>query len=225
MEAIKGKKETRRNFVKTAGRIIIAAPVVALPIILSKKTDASGYVWQIDPYKCTSCEQCRTACVMTPSAAKCTNAFPMCGYCDFCPGFLRQGAKTYNTAAENQLCPTGAIVRKFVEEPYFEYTIDEKLCDGCSKCVKACADFGNGSLYLQIMHNLCLNCNQCRIARICPSDAVIRVPATEPYIRKELKKGVQPKVAGGRIIKRQQVFPPVAVNPSGVKGSKHNVKI
>ncbi len=107
----------------------------------------------------------KPACVMTPSAVKCTNAFPMCGYCDFCPGFLRQGAKTFNTAAENQLCPTGAIKRKFVEEPYFEYTIDEKLCDGCSKCVKGCADFGNGSLYLQIMHNLCVNCNQCRIAR------------------------------------------------------------
>jgi electron transport complex protein RnfB len=111
----------------------------------------------------------------------------MCGYCDFCPGYLRQGAKTYNTAAENQLCPTGAINRKFVEEPYFEYTINETLCDGCSKCVKGCTNFGNGSLYLQIMHNLCVNCNQCSIARNCPSDAVIRVPASEPYIRKELK--------------------------------------
>lgn len=186
----KNKPETRRSFVKTTGRLILAAPVLALPVILSRKTDVKGYVWQIDPYKCTSCEQCRTACVMTPSAVKCTNAFPMCGYCDFCPGFLRQGAKTYNTAAENQLCPTGAIVRKFVEEPYFEYTIDEKLCDGCSKCVKACASFGNGSLYLQIMHNLCVNCNHCAIARICPSDAVIRVPATEPYIRKELRSPI-----------------------------------
>jgi electron transport complex protein RnfB len=112
----------------------------------------------------------------------------MCGYCDFCPGYLRQGAKTYNTGAENQLCPTGAIKRKFIEEPYFEYTIDEKLCDGCSKCVKGCVDFGNGSLYLQIMQNLCVGCNQCAIARKCPSDAVIRVPATEPYIRKETRK-------------------------------------
>jgi electron transport complex protein RnfB len=124
---------------------------------------------------------------MTPSAVKCTNAFPMCGYCDFCPGYLRQGVKTFGTAAENQLCPTGAIKRKFVEEPYFEYTIDETLCDGCSKCVKGCTNFGNGSLYLQIMHNLCVNCNQCAIARNCPSDAVIRVPASEPYLRKELK--------------------------------------
>lgn len=194
------KSESRRNFVKTAGKLLVAVPVLALPVILSKKTDVKGYVWQIDPYKCTSCEQCRSACIMTPSAVKCTNAFPMCGYCDFCPGFLRQGAKTFNTAAENQLCPTGAIVRKFVEEPYFEYTIDEKLCDGCSKCVKGCRDFGNGSLYLQVMHNLCVNCNQCRIARICPSDAVIRVPAEEPYIRKELKQSTSP-VIGKALVK------------------------
>ncbi|HUX97606.1 MAG TPA: hypothetical protein VMV47_17870 [Bacteroidales bacterium] len=188
MKEKKDKQESRRDFVKTAGRILVAAPVLALPVILFKKTDVKGFIWQIDPYKCTSCELCKSSCVMTPSAVKCTNAFPMCGYCDFCPGFLRQGAKTYNTAAENQLCPVGALKRKFVEEPYFEYTIDEKLCDGCSKCVKGCYDFGNGSLYLQIMHNLCVNCNQCAIARVCPSDAIIRVPAEDPYIRKELKK-------------------------------------
>ena len=187
MDDEKQNSETRRSFVKTAGRIILAAPVIALPVILTSKADAKGFVWQIDPYKCTSCELCKTNCVLTPSAVKCMNAFPMCGYCDFCPGYLRQGAKTFNTSAENQLCPVGAIKRKFVEEPYFEYTIDESLCDGCSKCVKGCADFGTGSLYLQIMLNLCVNCNQCRIATLCPSDAVIRVSADEPYKRKELK--------------------------------------
>jgi len=185
MKDINKKKGTRREFVKAAGRIAVAIPIVTLPVILAKKSNVKGYVWQIDPLKCTACELCRTSCVMTPSAAKCTNAFPMCGYCDFCPGFLRQGAKKYTTAAEDQLCPTGAITRKFVEEPYFEYTIDEKLCDGCSKCVKGCGDFGNGSLYLQIMHNRCLNCNECAIARKCPSDAVVRIPATQAYIRKD----------------------------------------
>jgi electron transport complex protein RnfB len=187
MEEQKNKQQSRRAFVRSAGKLLVAVPVLVLPVILARKTYATGYVWQIDPYKCTSCELCKTSCVKTPSAAKCTNAFPKCGYCDFCPGYLRQGVKTFNTAAENQLCPTGAIKRKFIEEPYFEYTIDETLCDGCSKCVKGCADFGNGSLYLQIMHNLCVNCNHCAIARKCPSDAVIRVPANEPYIRKELK--------------------------------------
>jgi Na+-translocating ferredoxin:NAD+ oxidoreductase subunit B len=187
MEKQNIKNKSRRDFVKTAGRLIVAAPVLVLPVILSKKTFAAGYLWQIDPYKCTYCELCKSSCVMTPSAVKCTNAFPKCGYCDLCPGYLRQGVKTFDTAAENQLCPTGAIKRKFIEEPYFEYTIDESLCNGCSKCVKGCADFGNASLYLQIMHNLCVNCNSCSIARDCPSDAVIRVPADDPYIRKELK--------------------------------------
>jgi Na+-translocating ferredoxin:NAD+ oxidoreductase subunit B len=192
MKERKSKSGSRRDFVKTAGKLLMAAPVLALPVILARKTDVKGYVWQIDPYKCTSCELCRTSCVMTPSAVKCTNAFPMCGYCDFCPGYLRQGAKTFNTSAEDQLCPTGAIIRKFVEEPYFEYSIDETLCNGCSKCVKGCADFGNSSLYLQIMHNKCVNCNQCAIARVCPSDAVMRVPATDPYIRKELINNIPP---------------------------------
>ncbi len=90
-------------------------------------------------------------------------------------------------AAENQLCPTGAIRRKFVEEPYYEYTIDHELCIGCGKCVKGCNTFGNGSLYLQVDHSVCLNCNDCAIARTCPSDAFVRVPAKQAY----LPKGVE----------------------------------
>ena len=43
--------------------------------------------------------------------------------------------------------PDRAIRRTFVEEPYFEYTIDERLCIGCGKCVKGCNTFGNGSLF------------------------------------------------------------------------------
>lgn len=180
----KNKYQSRRDFVRTAGKILVASPLLVLPVLLVRKTNVKGYVWQIDPYKCTQCGQCKTNCVLTPSASKCTHAFKMCGYCDLCGGFLRQGAKTISTAAENQLCPTGAIKRRFIEEPYFEYTIDEKLCDGCAKCVKGCGDFGNGSLYMQIRHDICVNCNECSIARTCPSNAVIRVPADQPYIRK-----------------------------------------
>jgi electron transport complex protein RnfB len=180
----KNKYQSRRDFVRTAGKILVTSPLLVLPVLLVRKTNVKGYVWQIDPYKCTQCGQCKTNCVLTPSASKCTHAFQMCGYCDLCGGFLRQGAKTISTGAENQLCPTGAIKRRFVEEPYFEYTIDEKLCDGCAKCVKGCGDFGNGSLYMQIRHDICVNCNECSIARTCPSNAVIRVPADQPYIRK-----------------------------------------
>jgi Na+-translocating ferredoxin:NAD+ oxidoreductase subunit B len=182
------KYQSRRNFVKKAGKIAVMAPLAIIPAALLKKTSLSGYVWQIDPFKCTQCGQCKTNCVLTPSASKCVHAFQMCGFCDLCGGYLRQGVKTISTGAENQLCPTSAITRKFVEEPYFEYTINEDLCDGCAKCVKGCGDFGNGSLYMQIRHNLCVNCNDCSIARTCPSDAVIRVPAVTPYLQKDKGK-------------------------------------
>jgi electron transport complex protein RnfB len=185
MKDKKNKYQSRRDFVRRTGKVLIVAPLAVLPAALSKKTIASGYVWQIDPFKCTQCGQCKTNCVQTPSAVKCVHAFVMCGYCDLCGGYLRQGVKTISTGAENQLCPTGAITRRFVEEPYFEYTFNEDLCDGCGKCVKGCIDFGNGSLYLQIKQDLCLNCNECSIARKCPSDAISRVPADRQYIPKE----------------------------------------
>jgi electron transport complex protein RnfB len=86
-----------------------------------------------------------------------------------------------NTGAENQLCPTGAIKRTFIEDPYFKYDINEDLCIGCGKCVKGCGSFGNGSLQLQIQHELCENCNECAIARECPSNAITRVSSTNPY--------------------------------------------
>ncbi len=178
------KYRSRREFVKKAGKVAIVLPLVGLGVGLGRKSTATGYVWQIDPLKCTQCGQCETYCVLTPSAVKCMHSFEMCGYCDLCSGFLRQGVKDMDTGAEVQLCPTGAIKRSFVEEPYFEYTIDEDLCTGCAKCVKGCTDFGNGSLYLQISHDLCKNCNQCSIAIACPSNAISRVPASTPYIPK-----------------------------------------
>jgi Na+-translocating ferredoxin:NAD+ oxidoreductase subunit B len=145
-------------------------------------------VWQLDPSKCIQCGRCATNCVMTPSAVKCTHVYAMCGYCDLCGGYLKPDTKTINTAAENQLCPTNAIRRKFVEEPFFEYEIIEALCIGCGKCVKGCSAFGNGSLQLQVRHNLCQNCNQCSIARNCPSDAFSRVPASKPYLLKGIEQ-------------------------------------
>ena len=185
MKEEKNKYESRRDFVKKAGKIIVAAPIIALPLVLSRKTSAKGYVWQIDPFKCTTCGNCKTSCVLTPSASKCVHAYALCGYCDLCGGYLKEGAKTISTGAEVQMCPTGAITRKFVEEPFFEYTINEDLCDGCAKCVKGCKDFGNGSLYMQIKQDLCVNCNDCSIARKCPSKAVSRVPADFQYNPKD----------------------------------------
>ena len=191
MEEEKNKYQTRREFVRKAGKLAIIVPHGIIPLALAKKIATTGYVWQIDPFKCTQCGQCKTNCVLTPSASKCVHAFQLCGYCDLCGGYQRQGVKNISTAAENQLCPTGAITRKFVEEPYFEYTINEELCDGCAKCVKGCGDFGNGSLYMQIRQNICVNCNDCSIARACPSNAIKRVSVNDEYMQKDKNKKAQ----------------------------------
>ncbi|MFB3892882.1 MAG: 4Fe-4S binding protein [Phycisphaerae bacterium] len=141
-------------------------------------------VWQIDPYKCMRCGNCQTYCVLKPSAVKCVHAFPMCGYCEICTGFLPLGNIGNNEAAENQVCPTAAIKRTWVEQQFYEYRIDESLCVGCGKCVEGCSQRGNGSLFLQIRHDRCVNCNQCAIAAACPSRAISRVSASTPYIIK-----------------------------------------
>ena len=174
----------RRDFLKTvitASSLFIAGKVESLSLsdlTLEKK------VWQIDPDKCIQCGRCQINCVIKPSAVKCVQSYAVCGYCDLCTGYLRSESKELNTGAENQLCPTSAIKRTFVEDPYYQYSIDETLCIACGKCVKGCFDFGNGSLYLQIRHNRCVNCNECNIAKNCPAKAISRISAANPYLLK-----------------------------------------
>jgi electron transport complex protein RnfB len=177
---------SRREFLKTGARAAGVAAFAGAIGWSAKGQAGERTVWQVDPLKCIQCGRCATNCVMTPSAAKCMHAYELCGYCDLCTGFLEANCTAQNTAAENQLCPTGAIRRRFTnEDPYYEYTIDEALCVGCGKCVKGCSAYGNGSLFLQIRHDRCVNCNECSIARACPSRAISRVPASSPYLVKK----------------------------------------
>lgn len=183
-EMKKDKAHSRRDFINKGVRLTLGLTVVGTgALALSRRSGGEEYVWQIDPFKCTQCGRCATECVMAESAVKCVHAYDLCGYCDLCGGYFKPGAKL-QTGAENQLCPTAAIQRKFIEEPYFEYIIDEELCIGCAKCVKGCSAFGNGSLHLQIRHDRCKNCNQCAIATACPSKAISRVAVNKPYIIK-----------------------------------------
>jgi electron transport complex protein RnfB len=177
----KTKSKNRREFIQSGARLTLALALGSVSGLALSKVVKDDYVWQIDPFECTQCGRCATDCVMTPSAVKCVHAYDLCGYCDLCGGYFKPDANQLSTAAENQLCPTAAIERKFIEEPYFEYIINEDLCIGCAKCVEGCTSFGNGSLHLQIIHDICLNCNECSIARVCPSDAIKRVPASEAY--------------------------------------------
>ena len=175
----------RREFIKKFGSIAAGGIfIVSAGLIRKSKIREAALFWQIDPHKCTQCGRCETHCVLPMSAVKCVHSFEMCGYCDLCGGYYRSNVKELNTAAENLMCPTGAIQRKFVEDPYFEYTIDEKLCNGCGKCVKGCTAFGNGSLYLQIKRELCKDCNECNIAKNCPADAISRVTVEMAYKKK-----------------------------------------
>jgi len=178
---------SRRSFLRDGLFGGSLAGLGALGGLVFNKTKAANTVWQIDPYVCIACGNCATYCVLEESAVKCVHAFAMCGYCDLCSGFLEPEPRELDSGAENELCPAGAIQRRFVEDPYYEYTIDESLCNGCGKCVKGCNAFGNGSLFLQVRHDRCLNCNECSIAAACPSGAFKRVPADKPYILKEAK--------------------------------------
>jgi electron transport complex protein RnfB len=183
----KKSPEARRKFLRTCGTLIAGGSVLAVTGALSRKAFSreTEYFWQIDPSKCTFCGRCETDCVLPMSAVKCVHAVKVCGFCDLCGGYYRAHVKELDTAAENLMCPTGAIARNFVEDPYFEYSIDETLCNGCGKCAKGCNAFGNGSLYLQIKQDLCVNCNECTIRNVCPADAIQRVPIARVYDLKE----------------------------------------
>ena len=176
---------SRRSFLSSLMRWGIFAGLGSFTLANLIKPVPKKSAWQINPHLCVQCGRCATACVLNPSAVKCIHSYEMCGYCELCFGYFQPGARELNEAAENQICPTGAIKRVFIEEPYYEYQIDRKLCIGCGKCVSGCNAFGNGSLHLQIDHALCQNCNECSIAKDCPSQAIIHIDSAKPYISRE----------------------------------------
>ena len=180
-------KITRRDLLTRGVRGACVVGLGGAIGVLADQSPGEEAVWQIDPHECIQCGNCATHCVLEVSAVKCVHSYALCGYCDLCTGYFDPDPSALTTGAENQLCPTGAIQRTFVEDPYYQYVIDEKLCVGCGKCVKGCNAFGNGSLFLQVRHDRCLNCNDCSIARACPTQAFRRVPAGSPYLLKQVK--------------------------------------
>jgi len=171
----------RRKFLQRVGLGAAAAAFGGAVFGGASRSRGSQLVWQIDPAKCTACGLCLSLCVREVSAVKATHHFPICGYCDLCTGYFVADPPKLDTGAENLQCPTGALVRRYVEDPFFEYTVNRDLCNGCGKCVVGCGRFGNGSLYLQVHHEYCQHCNECRIAANCPADAFVRVPIEQAY--------------------------------------------
>lgn len=200
------REMSRRDFLKLGARVAALGALSALGVKLFARSDftcsAGGCstcpgrgvcgiatttkpLWQIDPDLCIQCGRCATHCVLNPSAVKCVHSAKICGYCELCGGYFRPDAKNLTTGAEHQLCPTSAITRTFIEEPYFEYKINRSLCIGCGKCAKGCGAFGNGALFLQIQQDLCRHCNECAIAVACPARAIRRVTPDHPYLLRD----------------------------------------
>jgi len=180
------KPGSRRGFLDKALRALGLLFAGGMVGHLAARDDTDDMVWQIDPDKCIGCGRCATECVLALSAVKCVHEWPRCGYCELCFGYYVDQRVDDLEVAENQRCPTDAIKRAPVEDPYYEYIIDEPKCIGCGLCVKGCNDYGNGSLVLQVRHDRCLNCNECSIARACPANAFQRVPREHPYLLRTL---------------------------------------
>ena len=184
------QQKNRRGFLVDGIRVAAVAIGGTMGGFLAgRRSHAADTRWQIDPDECVACGNCATYCVLDESAVKCVQCFDMCGYCDICTGYFDPNYKKLDTGAENQLCPTDAVIRTHIEgkagQNFYEYTIDVDACIGCGKCVKGCA-LMNGSLYLQVMHDRCVNCNECAIAVACPTEAFVKVPQAKPY---RLKRG------------------------------------
>jgi electron transport complex protein RnfB len=190
---------TRRDVLGHAARGAGLVAFGGAAFYLTRRADADG-VWIIDPEKCINirlgvtginqtCQECATNCVLPLSAVRAVNEYAKCGRCCICPGYYDVTSDTGpDGLPTRKLCPRDAIERKPIgevdpEDPlnnFYDYIVDESLCNGCGKCVMGCKEpAGLGSLRLEVRYDLCTDCNRCSIALVCPEDALVRVP-TEP---------------------------------------------
>jgi Na+-translocating ferredoxin:NAD+ oxidoreductase subunit B len=179
------EKSSRRQFIDLSFRVAGLAGIGGAAALLTKRASGNA-VFQVDPAKCAACDLCRTSCVLSHSAVKAVNNFSECGYCQLCPAYYDVASQPDEMGLPTgKTCPQDALKRRVVgkvdkDDPnnnYYEYTIDESLCDGCGKCIKACKPpAGNGSLHLQVRYSRCLECDSCSIQRVCPENAIVRVP-------------------------------------------------
>ena len=190
------EQTTRREML---GQTIRVAGLLGLGGTAAYLTNKAGRadVWQIDPTRCLDsklgvtnvevCQNCATSCVLPLSAVRAVNDFAKCGRCYICPGYYDIMSEVDDEGLPSQkLCPRDAIERKPIGEidpddpanNFYEYIINDDLCNGCGKCVMGCKEpAGLGSICLEVRHDLCLDCNRCSIAANCPEQAYFRGPA------------------------------------------------
>jgi Na+-translocating ferredoxin:NAD+ oxidoreductase subunit B len=184
---------SRRELLTNAGRGAGLLGLGGAVAYLARKAGAAD-VWQIDPTRCIDirlgatgvpvCESCATTCVLPLSAVRAVNDHARCGRCCICPAYFDVASEVGADGLPTlKLCPRDAIRRTPIgkvdpSDPlnnFYEYVIDEKLCNGCGRCVMNCKEpAGLGSIRLEVRHNLCLNCNRCSISEACPEAAYVR---------------------------------------------------
>jgi len=74
-----GIKSTRREFIDRSVRLIGFVGIGGTAGLLVNRASGNA-VYQVDPFKCTACDLCRTSCVLSHSAVKAVNDFDKCGY-------------------------------------------------------------------------------------------------------------------------------------------------
>jgi electron transport complex protein RnfB len=191
-------KPTRREVLGHAARGTALLGLGGLTGLLSIKAYKT-YAWSVDPDACVNsklgalgvevCELCATECVLTLSAVRAVNEFSACGRCYICPAYYEiRSAVGPDGLPSEKICPRDAIKREPIgwidpDDPannFYEYTIDETLCNGCGRCTMECKEpAGLGSIRLEVRHDVCLDCNRCSIATACPEDAYLRRPPSE----------------------------------------------
>lgn len=187
------QEPTRRDVLSYAARGTGAVVLGGAVVYLTTKTSAEG-AWWIDPEKCVNirlgatgvevCDLCATDCVLALSAVRAVNEFPNCGRCCICPAYYDVTSEVGPDGLPAQkLCPRDAIEREAIgfvdpDDPlnnFYEYTIDKTKCNGCGKCSMGCKEpAGLGSIRIEVRHDVCLDCNRCSIAQVCPDEAVLR---------------------------------------------------
>jgi Na+-translocating ferredoxin:NAD+ oxidoreductase subunit B len=191
---------SRREMLTHAGRGAGLLGLCGAIAYLSRKAGAAD-VWQIDPTRCIDirlgatgvpvCENCSTTCVLPLSAVRAVNDYARCGRCCICPAYFDVASEVGpDGLPTRKLCPRDAIRRTPIgkvdpSDPlnnFYEYVIDEALCNGCGRCVMNCKEpAGLGSIRLEVRYDLCANCNRCSISQACPEKAYVRRPATASH--------------------------------------------